>query len=166
MSPAELITIVDERDCVIGAKLRDECTHADIFRISGLWLTNSKGLIMLAQRTWNKKSLPGLWGSAAAGTVAEGESYQENIYREATEEIGLSGVKFQLGPKIFFDSGERRAFYTWYTVVLDRALDGYFLQPEEVERVLWFSPGDLRAQLNQNPEKFVPVAGMWPQLFL
>jgi isopentenyldiphosphate isomerase len=61
--------IVDENEKVIGAKERDQILPTDIQQITGLWLTNSKGEVLLAQRQITKKNDPGKWGPAAAGTV-------------------------------------------------------------------------------------------------
>jgi NADH pyrophosphatase NudC (nudix superfamily) len=105
-------------------------------------------------------------GPAVAGTVAEGESYEENIYREAAEEIGLTGERFQLAPKRLFGSGERRVFYQYFTLQLDRPLAGFRLQPDEVERVVWFSKTDLLEKIEHKPDLFVPMCEMWKDMFL
>ncbi len=85
------IIVVDENDKEIGVKERSKITHDDIYRVSGLWLTNSKGEILLAQRSFNKPrdNDPGKWGPAVAGTVDEDETYKENIQKEIKEELGL-----------------------------------------------------------------------------
>src|ERR1700761_7819266 len=91
----ELIQIVDENDTLIGHKPRDQVSATtDYYRIACLWLENSKGEVLLAQRKWTKKNDPGTWGPAAAGTVDQGETYEQNMYKEAQEEIGVSGVTF------------------------------------------------------------------------
>jgi len=99
----DLYQIVDDQDNLIGAKPRNEIDFKnDYYRISGLWLTNSKGQILIAQRLLTKDKDPGKWGPAAAGTLEVGETYESNAYKEADEEIGLTGVKFTQGPKMKF----------------------------------------------------------------
>ncbi|MFA6422790.1 MAG: NUDIX domain-containing protein, partial [Candidatus Buchananbacteria bacterium] len=83
------IIIVNENDEAIGHKERNELDFSDIYRVSGLWITNLKGEILLAQRAFTKNHDPGKWGPAAAGTVEEGEDYETNILKEAEEELGL-----------------------------------------------------------------------------
>lgn len=88
-----LIPIVDEEDNIIDYKERKKLDLKDIYRVSALWIENSKGEILLAQRSFNKKHHPGLWGPAVAGTVEKGESYEENISHEIEEELGIKEVK-------------------------------------------------------------------------
>src|SRR3989338_10763955 len=94
------IPIVNEQDEIIGYKDRKDRNKVDIARITGLWLWNEKGEALLAQRSFNKKMHPGMWGPAVAGTVEEGETYESNIIKESEEEIGLLGFRPILGTKI------------------------------------------------------------------
>jgi len=91
--------VVDENDQLIGYKERSKIDFKkDIYRIGALWLTDGTGQILIAQRKLTKDKDPGKWGPAAAGTVEKSETYESNAYKEAQEEIGLVGVKFELGP--------------------------------------------------------------------
>ena len=69
---SEEIIIVDKEDNIIGYKDRYKLDPSDIYRVSALWLTNSKEDILLAQRSFDKKHYPGKWGPAVAGTVKKG----------------------------------------------------------------------------------------------
>jgi isopentenyl-diphosphate Delta-isomerase len=163
MSP-DLI-IVDTQDQQIGAKSRDTLTYDDIYRVSALWVTNSNGDVLLAQRTWGKRHDPGKWGPAAAGTVEVGETYESNVYKEAEEEIGLTGYTFAEGPKRFYEDVYR--FWTqWYTVIVDKDVKEFVKQDEEVEALAWFPADKLKRELKDQPQKFVPGAAYWPDQFL
>lgn len=50
------IIIVNENDEIIGHKKREEIRQEDIYRVSALWLTNSKNEILLARRGLNKST--------------------------------------------------------------------------------------------------------------
>jgi isopentenyl-diphosphate delta-isomerase len=153
---ATLYQVVNDKDEVIGHKLRQEIDWKnDIYRISALWLTNSKGEALLAQRLLTKDKDPGKWGPAAAGTLEKGETYEANIYKEAAEEIGLTGVKFSKGPKQRFHT-PRQAFCQWYMGVCDLPADKFVLQPEEVEQVRWISFTELEQDVSNHPSKYVP----------
>lgn len=53
-------------------KSRDDIDYSkDIFRTASLWITNSNGDILLAQRKFDKKVDPGKWAEAVVGTVEE-----------------------------------------------------------------------------------------------
>lgn len=127
------IIIVDENDKEIGLKERGSVDpKKDIVRVSVLWIINSRGQILLAQRKMNKKYNPGKWGPAVGGTVEESETYESNIYKEAEEEIGLTGYEFKMGPK-YFQSHPNKRFSQSFRLELDKPLSFFVIQEEEVE---------------------------------
>ncbi len=148
------IIIVDKEDKIIGTKERRDI-KGDIYRVSALWLTNPKGEILLAKRHKNKDSNPGKWGPAVAGTVEEGESYEDNIIKETEEEIGIKGIKFNIKQKTFIQ-GKRNHFTQWFTAVIDKNTDEFKIQDNEVEEVRWISKERLLKELKENPDSFVP----------
>jgi len=148
------LIIVDENDVPIGLKDRSSVTKDDIYRVSALWITNSKGDILLAQRQLTKKQDPGKWGPAVAGTNDEGESYDVNILKEAQEEIGLKNTIFTIARKIRYTSPTNN-FCQWYTLVIDKDIDYFKLQEEEVKAIKWFTRDELKKQLSNSPEKFL-----------
>lgn len=152
--------IVNEKDEVIGLKLREEVDPKDdIYRVSSLWITNSAGEILIAQRKLTKKQAPGKWGPAVAGTVEEGETYESNIYKEAEEEIGLVGYEFKLGPKERI-SGYRNYFVQWFTVVVDKPINFFRIEETEVEQITWIPQEELASEVQEAPEKYVtPMPG-------
>ncbi len=153
----ENITIVDSDDNVIGSKPRDQIDYSkDIYRSAALWLTNSKNQVLIAQRKLTKKKDPGMWGPAVAGTVEHNETYESNIYKEAEEEIGLAGETFDLGPKQFEDK-ERKHFIQWFTCNLDKEIDTFQIQEDEVEKIVWIDKEALIIDVRQNPQKYVPA---------
>lgn len=151
------IVIVNDQDKVIGCKERGTIEPEDIYRVSALWLTNSKGDILLAQRQLGKRHHPGMWGPAVAGTVDEGESYDENIIKEAEEEIGLKDIKPQksIRQRVTLATGDHNHFTQWYTLVVDKAAEDFTIQEEEVEQVKWFTRAELGKELLEYPEKYL-----------
>jgi hypothetical protein len=49
-------SIDDKNDRIIGYKDRNAIQPGDFHRVSALWLTNSDGKILLAQRAFNRRS--------------------------------------------------------------------------------------------------------------
>lgn len=149
--------IVDENDQPIGLKPRDQLDFEnDIYRVSSLWLTNSQGQVLIAQRSIQKKSNPGKWGPAVAGTVEEGETYESNIEKECEEEIGLTGVKLIPSHKLKTLGDEpRRYFCQYFTATVDRPAESFVLQTEEVEAVKWADLNELKADIDKNPDNYV-----------
>src|SRR5690606_2120587 len=152
----KLYQVVNDKDEIIGHKLRHEIDwKKDIYRIGAVWLTNSKGEVLLAQRLMTKDKDPGKWGPAAAGTLEEGETYESNAYKEAEEEIGLTGVALKQGPKQRLYE-PRQAFCQWYLAKVDKEVSEFTIQEDEVEQVAWVNPEELKKDLQSNPDKYVP----------
>lgn len=152
-----LCQIVDDQDTIIGAKPRNEIDfERDYYRVSGLWLVNSKGDVLIAQRLMTKDKDPGKWGPAVAGTVEVGETYESNIYKEAEEEIGLTGIEFTVGPKMKSEH-PRKSFTQWFRAACDKAEEEFTLQATEVEGVKWISRDDLIKDVATNPENYIPA---------
>lgn len=158
------IVIVNERDEIIGAKERGALIPGDIYRVSALWLTNPRGEVLLAQRAFTKDHNPGKWGPAAAGTVDDGESYDDNIKKEAAEELGLTGVDFQKAQKIR-RTGRYDHFVQWYTASVDRPAEQFKIQASEVAAVRWVSRTDLAADLAARPEQYLPAMRQYLDIF-
>ena len=151
------IPIVDENDNII--KIADGKGEIDlnpelIYRVSSLWITNSKQEVLLARRAWNKIHDPGKWGPAVAGTVEEGETYESNILKEAQEELGLKNIKPVLGEKRL-KKGKWNYFSQKFNLVLDQDVSQFKIQENEVAEIKWFSEKELTKELKEHPEDFL-----------
>ncbi len=150
-----LFTIVNDKDEVIGAKERSEITRQDIYRVAALWLTNSKGEILLARRAFTKSHDPGKWGPAAAGTVEDGETYELNIIKEMEEELGLRNVRVQAAKKQFREGEKWRFFGQWYNATVDKDIDEFTIQSDEVAEIRWFPREQLQKEIDEHPDQFL-----------
>jgi len=148
------IIIVNDKDEIIGYKERGTLEPNDIYRVSGLWIQNSKGEILLAQRSFSKKHDPGKWGPAVAGTNDEGETYESNIIKEAEEEIGLKDCHFE---KLYYRMNQREHTYfvQSFFVVVDKEIEDFTIQKEEVEQIKWFTYEELEKELKDSPDNFL-----------
>lgn len=149
----ERVPVVDEQDNIITYKFRDEVADDAIYRVSALWITNSKGEILLAQRAFTKGHDPGRWQGAVAGTVEEGETYLENIVKETREEIGVDNLELTPGPKIMAN-GQYRFFVQFFVATLDKPAEEFKIKQDEVLQVRWFDRDELARELRKHPEKF------------
>ena len=159
------IIIVDEDDRIIGHKDREMLEKKDIYRVSALWITNSYGEILLARRHHTKSHHPRKWGPAVAGTVDEGETYEDNIIKEAEEELGLKNIKPTVGHKTKTNN-EFHHFTQWFTLNIDKDINEFKIQEDKVEEIKWFSAEELRNQLQKHPEEFLPGMREYAELFL
>lgn len=157
------IVIVNDNDEEIGLKERDDLGPDDIHRASAAWITNTKGEILLARRSYQKKIGPGKWSCATAGTVDEGEDYELNMLKELEEEIGLTLVPadLRLGPKI----RTPHLFMQWYYATVDLPIEAFTLQEDEVMDIRWVTPEEFERMLNEDPDQFVNSIDRWlPQV--
>jgi len=161
------IVIVDKNDNVVGAKEWESLKNEDIYRVSALWIENSKGEILMARRALLKAHDPNRWGPAVARTLEEGVTYDSNMLKGAEEEIGLKNVKFKKGPKTkILLAGRLRYFLQWYTAKIDQPLEKFKIEKSEVAEIKWFSKNELKKRLLENPGEFIYSVKQWIELFL
>jgi isopentenyl-diphosphate Delta-isomerase len=163
--PKSKIIIVDQNDNIIGYKERDDSNTTDIYRVSALWITNSKGKILLAKRSQKKLHYPGKWGPAVTGTNEQGETYESNILKETEEELGLKDIKPQLGPKILTDKGFPHQTQ-WFVLNIDKKIEEFKIDPDEVEEVKWFPIEEYKKQQAEHPEEFLINMKRYSDLFI
>lgn len=163
---SDLAVVVDEQDNIIGYKDRHALQPGDIIRISSLWIENDNGEVLISQRSLNKKSDPGLWAAAAAGTLEPDETYESNVAKEAEEELGVVNVPLRPIKRLLYrrSDGTGRYIATFRAIVNKKAED-FKLQKEEVERVAWVDKQKLLKDVETNPSKYVQSAETWRMLF-
>lgn len=148
------IIIVNENDEQIGLKDRSEVGPESISQVSAAWIINSNGESLLAKRAQTKVHSPGKWGPGVAGTVEEGQTYDSNIKQEIFEELGLKDCDIKKGPKERV-SEDYNYFGQWYFCKIDKAVEDFQIQEEEVDEVKWFSKDELLGQMDRNPGLFI-----------
>ncbi|MBU0461849.1 MAG: NUDIX domain-containing protein [Nanoarchaeota archaeon] len=164
----ELIDICDEHGTLTGIRKmkkeahREGAWHHSIY----VWIYNSKGDVLLQKRAMIKDSYPGLWDVSVAGHISVGETPEQGLIREMSEEIG---VKTELGefesigtrkirlsvPEKNWHNNEIAHVYLWK---FDGDPSILKLQQEEVEQVK-FVPLDEFEEAVTNPReyrKYVP----------
>lgn len=97
---SETVPIVDENGLVIARAAREYChRHGDTAQPEGeplllhpvvhLQIVDRYSRLFLQHRSPNKETYPGRWDTAVGGHVSYGEYYEEALFREAGEELGL-----------------------------------------------------------------------------
>lgn len=98
----ELVDVVDENDCVIGiASKKKKNLNEFISRNIAVFLKDSSGNLLIAKRSFRKKSFPGMLDASVVGNVRAGESYEQAAERELREELGVSSCKLSFLGKVF-----------------------------------------------------------------
>ncbi len=86
----ELLSVVDENDCIIDASPRHIIHAAGLrHRAVHILVFNEQGQLFLQKRSLKKDLNGGLWDTSAAGHVDAGEDYDFSAAREVAEELGV-----------------------------------------------------------------------------
>lgn len=96
---------------------------------------NQDGELLVQQRSFKKKALPGGWVLATGGSVLQGETSLEGIQREVVEELGAQATHFER----IRTSWEKDWFDDLYVTRINQPLDSLKIQTSEVEQVTWLS---------------------------
>lgn len=160
----EIFDVVNERDEVIGNKLR-RLVHrdGDMHRAVHVLVFNARGEVFLQKRSMLKDTFPGAWDSSASGHLDCGEDYDACAIRELREEIGLQIPRtperlFKISSCI--ETGQE---FVWVYRCTD---EGPFeLHPEEIERGGWFAPETVTQWIREKPEDFASAfVYIWDKL--
>ena len=127
----ELVTIVDERNRVVGTAPRREMRAGNLpHRATYILVFNSRGELYVQKRTERKDVFPGYYDVAAGGVILAGESYEEGAVRELEEELGIRDVPLT---RLFDFSYKDESVKIW-GAAFSCLYDGeVVLQQEEVE---------------------------------
>ena len=86
----ELVDVFDENGIYLKSCSRKDAHKYGLWhKASGVIIINSKGKILLQQRSKLKEKNAGLWDMSASGHIPSGETPEESLIREIEEEIGI-----------------------------------------------------------------------------
>ena len=148
----------DMTGAVIGRATRREC-HGNpklIHRSVRVIVYHPDGRSLLLQkRSAAKDIFPGRWDMAVGGHVDSGETPDQAVVREMTEELGVRSVppltkKFQLKVRNEIESENVQAY--------SAVCGGPFrIQASELDEVKFFTFDELKHLMEHSPEQFTPL---------
>ncbi len=176
MEEIELVKKVDEQGNQVGEVERTEGIEHDILmQAVQLWIINPyTKQVLMQQRSFNKENDPGLIDASVSGHVKVDENSYEAILREANEELGID--KSYLSRQIseignvevdFSKHGSKGRYITReYLAFIDKPLDFYTLQEEEVDHLLFMPYEEVKkAIINRDPIMRIPYTDETKRLF-
>lgn len=168
MSEQEMIMTVDRAGNLLGPRPRSE-VHAN-----GLWHETfhcfvydpKRDVLLLQQRSEQKKDFPGMIDITAAGHLLANETIEDGV-RELEEEIGLTCTLDQLIP-LGIQEEEFRDASLWdcerchdFLAQSDQAIDAYVLQETEVKRLIAFPIEQFERIADESIERIQDTTGEW-----
>lgn len=87
----EMVPVVEENGLVTGQATRQSVHDGSklMHPVIHLHIINREGCLYIQKRSMKKDLLPGRWDTAVGGHVDYGETLEEALYREASEELGF-----------------------------------------------------------------------------
>lgn len=147
--PHELLSVVDDNDCVIDTCPR-HIIHATGLRHRAVQILVFDELdrLFLQKRSLKKDLNAGLWDTSAAGHVDAGEDYNSSAIREVEEELGIACADtleplFKLPPTI--ETGME-----FIQVYRFRHNGPFVLAADEIDEGDWFHPDEITARVESN----------------
>lgn len=109
------------------------------------WIVNSEKKILIQRRSRQCEILPGIWGHTT-GRILAGETSAAGCVREIEEELGIqvSGEEIRFIQRIIREDSYHM-IWDVYIVKKDIPLSSVRLQEQEVARVNWVSPEELKS---------------------
>ena len=155
------IILVDEKDNQIGVEEKLKAHRGGkLHRAFSVLIFNSKGEMLLQRRAKTKYHCPGLWANTCCSHPRPGCETKEEAERRLREEMGVDCQLKEIFSFIYkADLGE----------LTEHELDHVFLgkfegspnvNKEEADAWKWISVGDLKKDMRENPEIYVPWFGI------
>lgn len=145
----ERFPVVDIDGHVIGSILRGQAHDGTkiLHPVVHLHVFNPQGELFLQQRPAWKDIQPNRWDTATGGHVDYGETVEEALYREVSEELGINEfTPVFLGKYVFEGKRERELVYVYKTVY-----DGLLCpKPEELAGGRFWSHDEIMENYHMN----------------
>jgi isopentenyldiphosphate isomerase len=129
-------------------------------RVVSVFVQDDQGRMLLQLRGSHVAVYPNCWDQAAGGTVDEGCTYEQTAVQELAEELGLHDVQLKkLGVfKIQDTLHDGRANNQFECTFIAHVPHGVELRKreQEVAKLQWFRPDELRALVTERPETCAP----------
>ena len=136
-SVSEWFPIVEPTGIVTGRSTRQYCHGGSkpLHPVIHIHIIDRYGRIYLQKRSMKKDIQPGKWDTAVGGHVSYGETLLEAVFREASEELGLTAFNPVFLTSYVFESAVERELVNVFA-----AVGSFDLRPDldEVDEGRWW----------------------------
>jgi len=143
----EYFDIINNNGKIIGRAKRSEChgNNSLAHRVVHVLVFNSNDELFLQKRSKNKFIQPGKWDTSVGGHLELGETFEEAVYREMKEELGIEeGIKL----KHIYDYWLRNEIETEFVRTYMCIYDGNIkIDTNEIEKGRFWSLSEIESKL-------------------
>lgn len=145
---SEWFPVVDANGSVVGRSTREYCHSGakPLHPVIHIHIIDRFGRIYLQKRSMKKDIQPGKWDTAVGGHVSYGEMILEAVYREASEELGLTSFN-----PVYLKSYEFESEVERELVNIFAAVGSFELHPDldEVDEGRWWDVEDIDSSIGK-----------------
>ena len=142
----EMVPVVEENGLVIGQATRQSVHDGTklMHPVIHLHIINREGCLYIQKRSMKKDLLPGRWDTAVGGHVDYGETLEEALYREASEELGFRDFNPIFLKSYIWESAREKELVNVFATV-----GNFILKPDndEVSEGRYWNISELEANL-------------------
>lgn len=155
----EKLLLVNEKDEVLGEETKEKCHQGEgiLHRAFSAHVFNSKGELLIQQRSKFKKLWPLFWTNSCCSHPRKGESYKAAGERRLKEELGFTASlrnfgKFQYAAK-YKDIGVEREL----VILLIGRYEGKIKPNQrEIAAWKWVDINSLSQDIAKHPQRYTP----------
>ena len=145
---SEWFPVVDANGFVVGRSTREYCHSGakPLHPVIHIHIIDRFGRIYLQKRSMKKDIQPGKWDTAVGGHLSYGEMILEAVYREASEELGLTSFN-----PVYLKSYEFESEVERELVNIFAAVGSFELHPDldEVDEGRWWDVEDIDSSIGK-----------------
>ena len=145
---SEWFPVIESTGIVIGRSTRQYCHSGakPLHPVIHIHIIDRHSRIYLQKRSMRKDIQPGKWDTAVGGHISYGESVLEAVYREASEELGLTAFNPIRVDVYEFESPIEREMVNVFA-----AVGSYELHPDldEVDEARWWEISDIDSNIGK-----------------
>jgi len=167
-SPAESLILVDEHDCEIGFRSKEECHRGEglLHRAFSVFLFNHEGKLLLQKRSGEKPLWPLYWSNSCCSHPREAETVEDAVYRRVREELNLEcELQFLYKFKYQASFGDVGAEHEFCWVYAGQLQGSVVAHPEEIAGWRFVDPDELTRAIEKDGDRYTPWLKMeWQQI--
>lgn len=155
MNNQDYVVLVDKNNKVLGTapKLATHNSNTPLHRAFSLFLFNSKGELLLQQRSAKKKTWPLVWSNSCCGHPMLNESNEDAVRRRMELELGIKIDKvYEILPNFSYKAEMNGIVENEICPVFIGFLNKKPIpNKDEVENIKWMKWQEFLNQIKQNP---------------